>query len=229
LANDYGVVPDREVRRIPLLRVNPVIDRAAARAALGLAPDDILICSFGIVAPEKLSQLVLAAFVEAGLAAVVSVQLVFVGSAPGEYGEALARQMRTAGRSARISCTGFVDDFTYHAHLAAADLAIQLRSGSRGETSAAALDVLNYGVLLIVNAHGTMAELDRAAVVMLDDEVKVPDLAAAIKRLIKEPAERTMLGNAGKALDQHCAQHRKQRGRAEEGRARIEHEKAGEN
>jgi hypothetical protein len=77
--------------------------------------------------------------------------------------------------------------------------------------------VLNYGVPLIVNAHGTMAELDRAAVVMLDDEVKVPDLAAAIKRLIDEPAERTMLGRAGKALDQHCAQHRKQRGRPRKG------------
>lgn len=200
LTQEYGIGPGNGACHIPLLRVPPTIDRATARTALGLAPDDIMICSFGIVAPEKLSHLVLEAFVAAGLTKVESVRLVFVGSASGAYGEALARQMRATGRNARVSSTGFVDERTYAMHLAAADLAIQLRTSSRGETSAAALDVLNYGVPLIVNAHGTMAELDPSAVVMLDDPVSVDTLAATLGRLIQDPAERTALADAGKAL-----------------------------
>lgn len=200
LEKDYGVVPGRGARHIPHLRTNPTISRANARKTLGLAPDEILVCSFGIVAPEKLSQLVLAAFAAAGLASDERVRLVFVGAAPGAYGETLSRKIKSIGRAERISCTGYIDDSIYHRYLAASDLAIQLRTNSRGETSGAVLDVFNYGIPLIVNAHGTMAELDRSAVAMLDDAVTADMLAAEIKRLIQNPDERAALGRAGKSL-----------------------------
>lgn len=198
LIKDYGVPAGHGVRRVPLPRARPLTDRETARAALGLTADDILICSFGIVAPPKLNHMLMAAFVEAGLATEASVSMVFVGRAPAAYGESLLRQIRAAGKKAKVRVTGFVDDVSYHMYLAASDIAVQLRGSSRGETSAAALDVLNYGVPLVVNAHGTMAELDPSTVVMLDDKLTVKDLAIALRRLVNDKALREAVGRSGK-------------------------------
>ena len=52
----------------------------------------------------------------------------------------------------------------------AADLAVQLRALSRGETSAAVFDCLAYGVPTIVNANGSMVELPEGSVLMLPDD-----------------------------------------------------------
>ena len=58
----------------------------------------------------------------------------------------------------------------YKDYLSAADLAIQLRKNSRGETSRAVLDCMAAGLPVIVNAHGTAAELPDYAVYKLPDQ-----------------------------------------------------------
>lgn len=203
LDRDFGSKAEENVRYIPLVRSRSIVTREAARAALKLTDDDILICSFGIIADEKLNHVILSAFVESGLNRQANVRLVFVGSTSGEYGESFNRKVRMASSDERVIVTGFVDDATYHNYLAAADLAVQLRGKSRGETSAAALDVLNYGVPLIVNAHGTMAELDRSSVVMLPDKVTSSELANEMVGLLRERDRGTALSDAARALIRH--------------------------
>ncbi len=187
------------LRHIPLLRTPPTIRREGARALFGLAADEVMICSFGGVAPEKLNHELLAAFAQSKALRGASVRLVFVGTAGGEYGKELINQIRSERLGVQVEVTGYVDDQTYQNYLAAADIAVQLRTSSRGETSAAALDALNNGLALIVNAHGTMTELDRDAVVMLDDKVEIDALSDALTRLVEDADRRHKLARAARA------------------------------
>ncbi|MFM9735882.1 hypothetical protein, partial [Streptomyces niveiscabiei] len=81
-------------------------------------------------------------------------------------------------------------------YLAAADMAVQLRTLSRGETSGAVLDCFNFGIPTIVNANGSMGDLPADSVVMLDDEFAIPDLVSAIDRLHAKPVIRKRLSSA---------------------------------
>lgn len=185
--------------RVRLPRNRPTISREGARALLGVASNEIMICSFGGVAPTKLNHELLAAFTRAKTLRSGPVKLVFVGSAEGDYGQALIDRIHAEELKSQVEVTGYVDEQTYQTYLAAADIAVQLRTGSRGETSAAALDALNNGLALIVNAHGTMAELERDAVVMLDDEVDIDALSGALTRLVDDGDQRHRLARAARA------------------------------
>lgn len=189
-ANDWAV--------IPLLRA-PITDTRckAAREALGLRETDVLVCSFGLLGKTKLNHQLLEAWLASSLAQDPRCQLVFVGQASGEYGEHIQQQLR-AGHG-RVRITGWADEDTYRQYLAAADIAVQLRTLSRGETSAAVLDCMNYGVATIVNAHGSMAELPRDAVWMLDDQFGTEALVSALEALRSDPARRAALGAQARA------------------------------
>src|SRR6478672_1894769 len=71
--------------------------------------------------------------------------LIFVGeNDTGEYGRRLLDRIASSGRAPRISITGYCEESRYRDYLAAADLAVQLRSTNRGETSAAIFDCLSH-------------------------------------------------------------------------------------
>ncbi|WP_313053414.1 glycosyltransferase [Atlantibacter hermannii] len=172
---------------IPLLRTRPVNNgKAHARKILNINENDILIISLGFIAPTKLNHRVITAFNNLQKDS-PCVKLVFVGYKPdGEYGEEIASLINSSPRKKSISITGWVDDDTYKYWLQAADIGIQLRAMSRGETSAAVLDCMNYGLATIANANGSMRELDRDAVVLIDDEFSDIELTEALNKLIND-------------------------------------------
>ena len=94
----------------------------------------------------------------------------------------------------RVQITGWVDASHYRTWLAAADVSVQLRTHSRGETSAAVLDCMNYGLATIVNANGSMADLPANAVWMLPDEFAEEQLAEALTTLWHDTERRYALG-----------------------------------
>ncbi|MBV5278393.1 MAG: glycosyltransferase, partial [Campylobacteraceae bacterium] len=59
----------------------------------------------------------------------------------------------------QIIITGWVSQDTFRDYLSVSDIAVQLRTLSRGETSAAVLDCMNFGIPTIANANGSMADL----------------------------------------------------------------------
>jgi glycosyltransferase involved in cell wall biosynthesis len=196
----YGPGAADDWRTLPLLRGRAEaapLTRAAARAALGLADDQFLVCSFGMLGPTKLSDKLLAAWLGSSLADEPHSHLVFVGApVGGPYGHDL--RQRAKGR-ARVEITGFAAPDTYQAYLAACDVAVQLRTNSRGETSAAVLDCLMHGVPTIANAHGSSAELPADCLLMLDDVFSDEALVEALLRLRRDGAERARLAEAGAA------------------------------
>lgn len=192
----YGPSAADDWALIPLLRVGDAgSDRARAKRELGFAESDFLVCSFGYVASTKQSQRVLDAWLKSSLASDPKCRLIFVGDTDGgPYATRMIRSIRDSAKDDRIRVSGWTDQDVFRRYLAAADIAVQLRTLSRGETSAAVLDCMNRGVATIVNANGSMADLDPDAVLMMPDEFTEQQLIDALESLYADSGLRDRLG-----------------------------------
>jgi glycosyltransferase involved in cell wall biosynthesis len=181
----YGDAVASLVCQIPFLPLAPdPAERRAARKRLELPETAFVVCSFGLVTPAKLSYRLLEAWLASPLAQEEVCYLIFVGENDGgTYGNRLLDRIAGSGLSPRIQITGYCEESQYSDYLAAADLGVQLRARSRGETSAAVFDCLARRVPLIVNANGSAAELPDDVVVKLEDSFTNETLSAALVRL----------------------------------------------
>jgi len=191
----YGSIQEADWAVIPLMREpQSNVDRRKAREAVGFTDDDFVVCSFGLLGPSKLNHRLLDAWLASRLSEHNNSYLVFVGENHGDvYGQALLSRIGNSKASKRIRITGWVNADTFRQFLAAADVAVQLRTLSRGETSAAVLDCMNHGLATVVNANGSMAELAEEAVWMLPDEFDNAALIEALEILWREPERRRAL------------------------------------
>jgi len=182
---------------VPLLRVPArMVDKKAARQKLGLKSDDFIVCSFGVLGSIKQNTTILTSWLKSRLSQDQRCHLIFVGeNDAGSYGRKMLDRIRQSGLGDRIRITGWVEAENYRAYLSAADLAVQLRNKSRGETSAAVLDCMNYGLATIVNANGSMTELPQDAVWMLKDEFGDDELIDALETLWSDAKKRHDLGS----------------------------------
>lgn len=201
----YGPGSARDWVVIPLLRrpVAPVTmaERKALRARLGLPDDALVICSFGFLGATKLNARLLKAFLASRLARSDKAHLIFVGGGEdGDEGRTVSAGIAAAGLQQRVRITGWTDAEVFQNYLAAADIAVQLRTLSRGETSAAVLDCMGHGLATIVNANGSMAELDPEAVVLLPDRFPTETLVQALEALAEDPSRRAALGARARAI-----------------------------
>jgi len=187
---------------IPLLRA-PVIenDCIKSRKALSLNNDDFLICSYGFLGPTKLNHRLLEAWLTSDLAKDKKCLLIFVGEIhQDEYGKELIKSIQDSGLSRQVRITGWTDAEVYRQYLAAADVAVQLRTLSRGETSAAVLDCMNHGLPTIVNANGSMANLQDGAVWKLSDDFNNVQMTEALETLWRDKNQRERLGKQARGI-----------------------------
>jgi glycosyltransferase involved in cell wall biosynthesis len=195
----YGDSVARKFAAVPFPRGCVQGERRLARRLLGFEPDDFVACSFGMMAPTKLNHRLLDAWLQSPLSRNPRCHLVFVGERhEGEYGRRLAAAIRGAQGRNRIHVTGFVGPESYADYLAAADVAVQLRTHSRGETSAAVFDALAHGLPLVVNAHGSAAELPDDIAVLLPDRFEDAELVDTLFRLHEDVAWRESLGDSAR-------------------------------
>lgn len=205
---------------IPLLREPPshqFEDRESFRGKLQLPSDAFVICSFGLLGPHKLNCELLEAFLGSALAKDDHCLLIFVGANDeGSYGQSLLERIQQSTISSRIRITGWIDENDYQNYLAVADLCVQLRTRSRGETSAAVLDCMSHGLPTIVNANGSMADLDPGTVWQLADSFYTYELIHAVETLWQQPEKRQQLGQKARHMlaTRHepaaCARHYQQ-------------------
>lgn len=198
----YGSELAREWVEIPHLRVSKTeVDKRRARAILGVADESLVVCAFGLVGPTKLNHRLLEAWLNSALAEQDNCHLVFVGeNHQGPYGQQLEKRIRESEGGKRVRITGWLDTATFRTYLAAADIGVQLRTLSRGETSGTALDCMNYGLATIVNANGSMAELDPEAVWVLPDNFEDAALVTALEALWRTPEHRNSLGERARQV-----------------------------
>ena len=200
MKNWYGNVANDYCDIIPLLRTPSVdIDRDSVRASLDIKPTDFVICTFGVIHSNKMNHRLLNAWLSSNLAKDENCILVFVGDNVDEiYSHKLSNIIRDSGLSKRIRITNRVDKKTYKNYLSSADMGVQLRDKSHGETSAAVLDCMNYGLPTIVNKNGSMAELDDKSVWKIIDNFTDKQLVEALESLWEDSAMREKMGEIAK-------------------------------
>lgn len=210
----FGPANGEDWAEIPLLRVPVELAddaRAQARMQLGLTEEALLICSFGNLSTNKLITRLIDGFMLSAAAKRPETYLVFVGDG-GNFAETIMTQIAGSSVEGRVKVTGWTKDELYRTYLQAADFAVQLRINSRGESSAAVLDAQNYHLPVIVNAHGSLADLDPETVLHIPDAFSDAELAEAIDRLIEDEDLRVRIGAAArnKIVTEHspplCAQ-----------------------
>jgi len=202
LAEQWYGKDTRDWAVIPLLRDTDISrDKIAARQALGFGASDFLVCAFGQLGLVKLNQRLLQAWLRSNLARDRACNLIFVGENDrGDYGREILAAIRRDSPEGNVRVSGWVDIDVFRRYLAAADVAVQLRTLSRGETSAAVYDCMNYGLPTIINAHGSMADLDADAVWKLPDEFTDAQLIEALETLRNDAELRGRLGARGREI-----------------------------
>jgi glycosyltransferase involved in cell wall biosynthesis len=197
----YGDSASENMSAIPLLKIPAFgFDRLNARKILNLDEETFIVCSFGAMGPSKLNHRLLDAWLSSKLAHDKNAILIFVGEKfDDDYGLEISLSIANSKFPEKIRITGWVDKATFRHYLAAADISVQLRSLSRGETSAAVLDCMNYGLATIVNSNGSMADLPEDGVWKMPDEFQDQDLVEALEKLWMQPGLRKQLG--GKARE----------------------------
>ena len=171
--------------------------RARQRKALGLPPHGAVVITAGFVDAIKYHSELLSVFVDLS-ARFPEARFVFLG----DGGQAFSAEELAVldAHHGRIELTGFVEPSVFEDYVACADLAVQLRRKTRGETSRAVLDFMAAGVPVIVSEIGAFREIDPAAVCRIPTEPDTDLIRDAIKTLLVDPQERARLGAAGRSL-----------------------------
>lgn len=187
---------------VPLLRESHELPQTKElKSSLNFEDEPFIVCSFGGMGTTKQNHRLIEAWLKSSLASNANSYLVFVGGLPSSgYSKELKKQINNSSRKEQIIITDYVDTSTYQQYLAIADITVQLRTSSRGETSAAVLDCMNYARPLILNANGSMAELDNDAVYKLPDEFTDAELVSALEDLYHNPVRRMAMGNKARAI-----------------------------
>ena len=172
--------------------------RSAQRARLGFATDDFVICTFGHVTWTKSGDVLLDAFARA-LSGDDRARLVYVGELSRDnFGRELSRAIETSALRDRVRVTGYATEADYAAHLAVADLAVQLRTQSRGGTSGALLDCLAHGVPVVANEAGSFVDYPGDVIRRIGAQVDAAELAATLRELRTNPPARAALAARGR-------------------------------
>jgi len=177
-------------------------DRAAANRAqmkvrLGLPPDAFVVASFGYLATTKKTEELVRAFPMMRRA---NDYLVLVGGCPDvRLSRVVTEMIGELGLERSVIVTGFVDSELYDNWLQAADIAVQLRQDSRGETSRTALDCLAAGLPVIVSDYASSSELPDKVVVKVPAAAAPAEIASAIESMRADARLRRELGGRARA------------------------------
>lgn len=197
--------PEAAVFRIPFpwTPPPPLPARSEMLARLGLPSDAFVIASFGFLTRSKRLDVALRAFCTLARERPNALFLA-VGEISKDYD---LPALVPADLASRVRPLGRVDLDTFHAAMAATDVAINLRYPSGGETSATLMRLLGLGRAVIVTEGGSFDEIpDGACARVPPDESEGELLLEILRRLsADEPLRRAMGENARRFV---TAEHR---------------------
>lgn len=191
--------PDRPLVAIPALMIDQ--PSHSLRQTLELPPQTVIFASIGMVTESKRIDLALKAFARLrneGL----QVHYLIVGEIHQEVD--LPALIAKLGLEGAVTHTGYVAKLEqFVAWTTTADIVINLRQPTAGETSAAALRAMAAGRPLIVFDQGWYSEIPNGAAIKIavgDEEA----LLAAMRQLAIQPGMRQQMGQYGQG---HIAQY----------------------
>jgi glycosyltransferase involved in cell wall biosynthesis len=186
--------PRARVAKVPShlsLGERPLPAAAAARAALGLGPDAFMVASFGFLTAAKRPEVLLRAFARLR-SRVPGAVLLLVGEVSPHFdfdAVAVPELMRGVTVTGRLGLDRFL------LYMAAADVAVNLRYPTAGETSATLIRLLGAGKPVIVSRTGAFTEIPEGCCAQVDlDESEEDLLVAYLERLAADGELRQGLG-----------------------------------
>jgi glycosyltransferase involved in cell wall biosynthesis len=200
-----GQHPALPVRVVPAPIAN-LATRATMRARLGWPPESVIFASVGQATASKKLDLALKAFAQLRQERPESRYLLIGELIQAEFD--VPETLRALGLAEGVRATGFVASLPAFADwIAAADVVLNLRYPTVGETSATALRALAAGRPLIVFDHGWYSELpdDVCLKVPVMDEQA---LLTAMRRLAEDHELRQQMGQRAAA---YARQHQPER------------------
>jgi glycosyltransferase involved in cell wall biosynthesis len=180
----HGAAATAHVAVIPHpIPAAPPPDRAAARARLGIPAGAFLVVTAGFAARAKRLD-----WLAAALEGQPGIRWIHAGGIDPGQAEAIA---------GRATVTGHLEAASFADHIAAADVLVNLRFPSNGESSGPLARGLAAGVCCIVSDTGAYAELPREAVIHLPLTHTIRVLASTLAGLRDNPARAAATGAAG--------------------------------
>ena len=182
-----AIRPDLPSAGVPMGVPLPALGgRAEARARLGLPADAAILASFGHINAWKRVEPALRALRELrdeGRDA----RYILVGSVSPNYD--LAGLIGRMGLAEAVTVTGYVPRGQFEDYVAGADICVNLRHPTGGETSASLLRLLGAGRPTLVSAVGSFAELPAGVAAQVDTDSAEGDLILAYCRLLLDRPE----------------------------------------
>jgi glycosyltransferase involved in cell wall biosynthesis len=174
--------PELPTAVVPMgVPLSPDIERVAARGRLGLPQDGLILASFGHINAYKRLEPALRALAELRQTW-PEARYLLVGSVSPHYDVAgLAQRM---GLEDAVQITGYVPRAAFEDYVAAANICLNLRYPTAGETSASLLRLLGAGRPTLVSATGAFAELPHGVVAQVDPDASEGDLILAYCQLL---------------------------------------------
>ena len=174
--------PYRIIPQMVLLQQQVTIeDRQVIKEELGFKVDDFVVTTFGHITWTKWGDRLLEAFLDSSLSNDAKVYLIFAGQlAEDDFGYKLEKAIKKSGLKKRVRITGYLSDENYIKYLQISNLAIQLRTNSRGGTPKGVLDCLAHGVPVIVNNDASYTDYPDDVVIKLEAD---PDVVSITKKL----------------------------------------------
>jgi glycosyltransferase involved in cell wall biosynthesis len=190
--------PDLPTALVPMGVPSPAsIGRAEARVRRGLPADAPILASFGHINPYKRLGAVFRALRELRTS-YPGLRYLLVGSVSPNYDVRAA--VSRAGLDQVVTITGYVDRAAFEEYVAAADICVNLRYPTAGETSASLLRLLGAGRPTLVTASGSFAELPAGVAAQVDPDASEGELIAAYCRLLlDQPDLAAALGASAQA------------------------------
>ena len=194
------------VRAVPMgVPLPPAASREAGlamRRRFGMPDDAPVLGSFGFQTPIKRTSLGVLALAAPGLE---RAHLLIVGEeAPGT---GLLEAAHRAGVAARVHLTGYLPFADFAGAIAAADLCLNLRYPTAGETSASLLRVMAAGRAAVVSDYAQFGELPDAIAIKVPLAPEAREVAVLGARLASLLAQPEWLRAMGEAAREHVRRH----------------------
>jgi glycosyltransferase involved in cell wall biosynthesis len=163
---------------------------------LELPEDKTILAALGFVTPVKRLERVLKAIAEDRSLRESVVVLVIGESVSPEY--RLEEYIRRFGLFSQVKMLGYLPIDEAYAYLNCADICLNLRYPTMGETSGSLVRIMSLGKTTLVTNVGWYAELPDDCVVKIDPANEEAELKVWLKRLISDFALREKMGLAAK-------------------------------
>lgn len=181
-----------------------------SRAAVGLPAQGLLVASFGFITPAKRMEVALRAFARLRREVAPDALYLLVGEVSPQYDFA---KLLTPELSAGVVPVGRTDLPAFLRYMAAADVTINLRFPSAGETSGTLIRLLGMGKAVVVSNTAAFAEIPDGCCAKIDlDATEEELLFVTLRALATDPDLRRRMGENAR---RHVAAHHTLEGSAQ--------------